>query len=370
MVTRRRFVQFGTAAMVASQFSLPTLAAGKSRTLKDIIPGRTFDFEIHVNDRELYTGAEMPDVIPVPSERLDSELAPWNWEVTEPGYAENRARLKRYLERTSIELRTDFLLGEHDDAGIDTGVHQMVDHSAMPSSIGRHYVAGFDRMMEDAKRIREKHPGRIITMAGIDPRSGAADAVRRFEVAIKDYGCKGLGEVVLQQFQIYPHDKSMYPLYEKCVEFNVPFIGNCEGPSRFTMPKEFEQVAKDFPDLRMCLAGSGRPRKPSVADEPTADAIRLANEYENVYLGIAAAARRDRAGIEMFFHLLRRCFDSDAKGKLMYGSDFPVAVAGYAAKDWIDVIINRHAEFGFSFSDAEITRFFSTNALDFLKEVL
>ena len=205
---------------------------------------------------------------------------------------------------------------------------------------------------------------------GIDPRSGAADAVRRFEVAIKDYGCKGLGEVVLQQFQIYPHDKSLYPLYEKCIEFNVPFIGNCEGPSRFTMPKEFEQVAKDFPDLKMCLAGSGRPRKPSVADEPTADAIRLANEYENVYLGIAAAARRDRAGIGMFFHLLRRCFDSDAKSKIMYGSDFPVAVAGYAAKDWIDVIINRHAEFGFSFSDAELTRLFSGNALDFLKDVL
>ncbi|MEX0941050.1 MAG: amidohydrolase family protein [Pseudomonadales bacterium] len=370
MVTRRKVLQSGAAAFAAGIVPSTAFTLTRKRSLKDIVKGRTFDFEVHLNDRELYTNTDTPDIVPVPAERLDSVLDSWGWRNDEPGYADNRKRLERYLERSSIELKTEFLLNELTEAGIDTGIHQMVDHSVMPSSIGRHYIAGFDRMMEDAMRIRDQNPGRLITMAGIDPRSGAIDAVRRFEIAINDYGCKGLGEVVLQQFEIYPHDRSLYPLYEKCIEFNVPFIGNCEGPAPYTMPKEFEQVAKDFPDLKICLAGSGRPRRSSVANAPMADAIRLGNEYENIYLGIAASQRRDKAGIEMYLGFLRRCFDSDAKGKVMYGSDFPVAVGAYHARDWVDVVLNRAHEFGFSFSDEEITRFFSQNTLAFLKDVL
>lgn len=370
MVTRRRMLQFGAASLIGSCFSLPAMAASKPRSLKDIVRGRTFDFEVHLNDRELYTGTVDPDIIAVAAERLDADMRRWGWQTDEANYGENRARLNRYLERTSIELKTDFLMDELNEAGIDTAVHQLVDHSAKPSTIGRHYVAGFDRMMADAKRVREQNPGKIITMAGIDPRLGKADAVRRFEVAINDYGCKGLGEVVLQQFELYPHDKSLYPLYEKCLEFNVPFIGNCEGPSRFTMPNEFERVAKDFPDLKICLAGSGRPRAASQSIGPIADAIRLASEYENVYLDTADWQRRDRDGIELYLRFLRQCFDSGAKGKVMFGSDFPVAVAAWHTKDWIDVVINRAGEFGFAFSDAEINSYFSGNALDFLKDVL
>jgi predicted TIM-barrel fold metal-dependent hydrolase len=372
MITRRRLLKASAAAAALSGMSSLGLAGTRPRALKNIVRSRTFDFEVHLNDRELYTGTEEPDIVPVPADRLDADMHRWGWQETEFGYLENRARLNRYRERMSIELRAEFLLGELDEAGIDTAVHQMVDHSAMPSTIGRYYVAGFDRMMEDAMRIREQNPNRIITMVGIDPRSGPADAVRRFEVALTDYGCKGLGEVVLQQFETYPHDKSMYPLYEKCVEYNVPFVGNCEGPSPYTMPLEFEQVAKDFPDLLICLAGSGRPRvvQSPQSRRPMADALRLANEYENIFLGIAASQRRDNEGIEQFLGFLRQCFDSDAKGKIMYGSDFPVAVAAYSAKDWIDVVINRAGDHGFEFSDAEISRFFSSNALDFLKEVL
>lgn len=375
MVTRRQMLQFGAAGLIGSCFSFPAMAssvmpAREPRSLKDIVKGRTFDFEVHLNDRELYTGTDDPDIIEVAAERLDAAMRRWGWQADEVSYAENRARLKRYLERTSVELKTEFLLDELDQAGIDTAVHQMVDHSAKPSTIGRHYVAGFDRMMADAKRIREQNPGKIITMAGIDPRLGKADAVRRFEVAIKDYGCKGLGEVVLQQFELYPHDQSLYPLYEKCLEFNVPFVGNCEGPSPFTMPKEFEKVARDFPDLKICLAGSGRPRAASQSIAPIADAIRLASEYENVYLDTADWQRRDKEGIELYLLFLRQCFDSNAKSKIMFGSDFPVAVAAYHTKDWIDVVINRAGDFGFAFSDAEITSYFSGNPLDFLKDVL
>jgi predicted TIM-barrel fold metal-dependent hydrolase len=225
-------------------------------------------------------------------------------------------------------------------------------------------------MLEDAAKVRQKYPGRVITMAGIDPRAPKADAVRRFEMAIEDYGCKGLGEVVLQQYETYPHHPTMYALYEKCLEFGVPFSGNCEGPAAYTMPNEFERVARDFPELKILLAGSGRPRNPSQSREPISDAIRLANEYENIYLDTADWQRRDRDGIELFLSFLRRCFDSDARGKIMYASDFPVLTAMYSAKDWIDVVINRAGDHGFSFTNEEISRFYSANALEFFKDVL
>jgi len=239
MWTRRKFL--AAAGALSSLATLPVSRLSGSqrrRELEDIVKTPTVDFETHLNDTELYRAREIEDVIPVDEEDLLATLNRRGWHEGMPGYEANYRRYHDYRSRSSIELKARFMFDELDEAGIDMAVHQMVDHSVKPSNIGRHYRAGFDRMMADAVRIREQYAGRLITFVGIDPRSGRADAVRRFEVAVKDYGCKGLGEVVLQQFETYPHDKPMYPLYEKCIEFNVPFVGNCEGPAPYTMPKE------------------------------------------------------------------------------------------------------------------------------------
>ncbi len=371
MLSRREFVALGAAITAAPSLTgCVTAGVTGNRALKDIVSTPTFDVEIHITDVELWTGTDVPDIRLVSDEAAIKAMQSMEWDTSIAGFAENLARYKDYQSRTSMDLRTEFLYTELDQAGIDIAIHQMVDHSAKPSSIGRYFRAGFDRMMEDSIRVRQKYGSRMISMVGIDPRSGEADAVRRFEIAIKDFGFKGLGEVVLQQFRMYPSDPQMYPLYEKCVEFSVPFVGNCEGPSPYTLPNTFEQVAKDFPDLKICLAGAGRPRNPGQSLEPITDAIRLASEYENIYLDTADWPRREKDGIELFLSFLRRCFDSDARGKVMYGSDFPVMTAMYHPRDWIDVVINRAGDYGFAFTDQEIRAFFSTNAMAFLEDVL
>jgi predicted TIM-barrel fold metal-dependent hydrolase len=371
MLSRRRFVVLGAAVAATTTLSGrgSTAVAASKRRLKDIVTGPTFDVEVHLTDAELYTGTEVPDVMPPTQQQLERGMRRFG-DASMPGYAENLERYRDYRSRTSIELNAEFLFNELDDAGIDIAVHQMPDHSHKASNIGRYHLAGYERMLEDAIKVRQAYPGRVITMAGIDPRAPREESLRKFEMAVKDYGCKGLGEVVLQQYETYPHDPVMYALYEKCIEFGVPFSGNCEGPAAFTMPNEFEKVAKDLPELKILLAGSGRPRQPSQSVEPISDAIRLANDYENVYLDTADWQRRDREGIELFLSFLRRCFDSDARAKVMYASDFPVLTAMYSTKDWIDVVINQAADYGFSFTDEEITRFYSTNARDFFKDVL
>jgi predicted TIM-barrel fold metal-dependent hydrolase len=371
MLSRRRFLSLGAAAAAATTVRgrMAHAASPSKRSLKEIVKGRTFDVEVHLSDAELYTGSEVPDVMPPTEQQLARGMQRFG-DPSLPGYARNLERYRDYASRMSIELKAEFLFDELDDAGIDMAIHQMPDHSYKASSIGRHHRGGYERMLEDAVAVRKKYPGRVITMAGIDPRMPRQDAVRQFERAVKDYGCKGLGEVVLQQYETYPHDPTMYALYEKCLEFGIPFSGNCEGPAQYTMPNEFEQVAKDFPELKILLAGSGRPRSPSQSREPISDAIRLADQYENVYLDTADWQRRDRDGIELFLSFLRRCFDSDARGKVMYASDFPVLTAMYSAKDWIDVVINDAGDYGFTFTDEEITRFYSANALEFFKEVL
>ncbi|XOV87950.1 MAG: amidohydrolase family protein [Pseudomonadota bacterium] len=371
MLSRRRFLTIGTGLAAASLTGCTGLSGRTGRrTLRDIVGNRrTFDVEVHLNDTELYTGTELPDLIDPSPERIDRGMKMFG-EPGATGYADNLVRYRDYLSRTSMELKAEFLFDDLDGAGIHSAVHQVVDHSFKASTIGRHYRAGFERMLEDAARIRQNYPGRLITMVGIDPRSGRANAVRQFETAVRDYGCSGLGEVVLQQFETYPHDPVMYALYEKCIEFNLPFSGNCEGPSRYTLPREYEQVAKDLPELRILLAGAGRPRNPSQSREPVWDAVRLANEYENVYLDTADWMRRDREGIELYMAFLRRCFDSNAGSKVMYASDFPVLTSMYSTRDWVDVLINQAGDYGYNFSDEEITRYFSSNALTFLGSVL
>lgn len=339
------------------------------RSLGDIVKGPAFDVEVHLVDAELYTGHEVPDIVAPTDEALARGMQRFG-DSSMPEYAENLARFADYSKRASVLLKADFLFGELDTAGIDMAVQQMPDQSFKPSSIGRYHRAGYERMLEDAVKIRERYPGRVMSMAGIDPRRDVDDAVRLFEMAVKDYGCKGLGEVVLQQYETYPHDRKMYALYEKCIEYGVPFSGNCEGPAKYTLPNEYEPVARDFPDLKILLAGAGRPRRPSQSHQPIEDAIRLADAYENIYLDTADWMRRDREGIEVFFSFLRRCFDCDARSKVMYASDFPVLTAMYSAVEWIDVLINRAGDYGYAFTDEEITRFFSTNALEFFKDVL
>jgi predicted TIM-barrel fold metal-dependent hydrolase len=137
---------------------------------------------------------------------------------------------------------------------------------------------------EHIAAVSERNPGRFIPFVGVDIIRSSA-AVRDVEYWITKRGFKGLS---LRPFMInFPaDDRRYYPFYEKCVELGVPVSIHASAnwttsrPSDLGNPRHFDQVACDFPELKLILSHAGYPW--------VLEACLLAWKHPNVYLELGA----------------------------------------------------------------------------------
>jgi len=132
--------------------------------------------------------------------------------------------------------------------------------------------------------IVRAHPGRFIGMASISPFDGMR-GVREFEYVVRELGLGGLRIAAL--FNMVPaSDRRFYPLYAKCVELDVPVriyasmnYAN-DRPYDLGHPRHIDQVAMDFPELRIIAGLSGWPW--------IADMVGLLRRHPNLHCDTAA----------------------------------------------------------------------------------
>lgn len=107
-----------------------------------------------------------------------------------------------------------------------------------------------------------------------------------------------------------------YPFYAKCVELDVPVVMQI-GHSAEAMPSEtgrpilLDNIALDFPELRIVAAHTGWPW--------VEELIAMAWKHPNIFIATTAHAPRYWKPELVSFLNTRR-----GMGKVMYGSDFPV----------------------------------------------
>ena len=178
-------------------------------------------------------------------------------------------------------MSLDDFVRQLDEAGVEAGVVGRVPN-------------------EQLGRIMKAYPGRFIGLASISPFDGMR-GVRAFEIAIREWGLKGLRIAAL--FNMVPaSDRRFYPLYAKCVELDVPVriyasmnYAN-DRPYDLGHPRHIDQVAMDFPELRICAGLSGWPW--------INDMVGLLRRHPNLYCDTAAHHPRYFAqpgsGWEMF----------------------------------------------------------------------
>lgn len=129
--------------------------------------------------------------------------------------------------------------------------------------------------------LQRRFPGRIFAVAGCDPRR--ADASDILDLA--------LGRDALHGVKIYPptgfyaFDESCNPIYEKCLEYDVPLVAHTAfvgypHVGHYANPLYLNEVQARYPDLRIVLAHSGFP---FWNDE----AIEVASHHHNTYLEIS-----------------------------------------------------------------------------------
>jgi predicted TIM-barrel fold metal-dependent hydrolase len=140
-----------------------------------------------------------------------------------------------------------------------------------------------DTTLEEVTQYTQKYPQRFVGLAGYNPFR-IPESLHEIEVAVKQYGFKGV-YVHIYGFDIPLSDRKMYPLFAKCVELDIPVsmqVGHVlEGmPSEHGRPAYLDQIASDFPTLKMVGAHTGWPW--------VEELISCCYKWENIYIGIDA----------------------------------------------------------------------------------
>lgn len=213
----------------------------------------------------------------------------------------------------TIELRTfEQMLDEYTRCGVEILVLFAWDaetSSHMPR-VTNEFVA----------QVAHRYPERIVGFASVDPHKKSA--VKDFEYAIRELGLAGLKlHPQVQAFE--PNDPAYYPLYSKCVELGVPVTfhtgstywgSGLEGGGgiklRFSDPMLLDDVAADFPDLKLIMAHPGWPWQ----DEQLA----IATHKSNVYIDLSGWSPK------YFQPLLITYMTKMIPQKFLFGTDYPM----------------------------------------------
>ncbi|MEV7393283.1 amidohydrolase family protein [Streptomyces sp. NPDC091215] len=165
-----------------------------------------------------------------------------------------------------------------------------------------------------------KHNDVLIPFGSVDPRR--PDAVERAIRLIADHGCRGLKfHPSMRGFA--PNDQTYYPLWEAMADHGAILLSHTGQTGigaglpggrgiklRYSDPMLLDDVAADFPDLRIILA------HPSV---PWADSsIAMATHKSNVYVDLSGWLPK------YFPPQLVRALNGPLRGKALFGSDFPL----------------------------------------------
>jgi uncharacterized protein len=159
-----------------------------------------------------------------------------------------------------------------------------------------------------------RHPDKLIGWASVDP--GEPDAIERLEHAVLELGLRGvkLGPAY-QHFD--PTDRRHWPFFARCARLGIPTIWHqgttfpSQARLRVSLPLALEDLAMEFPDLRMIVAHLGHPWEE--------DLVALVRKAPNVWADVSACHYRPWR----YWQAMATAFEYGVTHKLLLGSDFP-----------------------------------------------
>jgi predicted TIM-barrel fold metal-dependent hydrolase len=162
---------------------------------------------------------------------------------------------------------------------------------------------------------------RFIGFASVDPNQ--PDASAKLKLAIEDLGLRGLKLAPgIQGF--YPNDPALYPLYDKAQELGIPILFHAgmtwepRAKAGYSQPIYFEDVAHDFPELKIVLAHLAWPW--------VLEAVSLALKYPNLYLDTSALYfdnPKDFIHFAMAKQVPLTVWERSLRKQLVFGSNYP-----------------------------------------------
>ena len=174
---------------------------------------------------------------------------------------------------------------------------------------------------EEIAEVAAANPDVLIAFASVDPNKGSR-AVEEARRLIRDHGVQGFKlHPNVQGF--YPNDRSVYPLYEVVAEAGLPVLfhtghsgigaglpGGGGIRLKYSNPMSVDDVAVDFPELKIVLAHPSFPWQ----DE----AISVALHKEQVYIDLSGWSPK------YFPPQLVQYANTLLRDRVLFGSDFPL----------------------------------------------
>ncbi len=219
------------------------------------------------------------------------------------------AGLASSLARNNIEQI--ILIGLKD---ISTGLHTVLD------------VKAENPMLPDTPD--EKLQIKYFPVAGINPHRKYFDEIKE---AARLGKLKGL-KIWLGYYHVAATDKRYEPFYEIASEYHLPIIFHTGdtyskvAKVKYSQPLQIDEIAVDFPDLKLVMAHIGNPDVMSAA--------QVLYKNDNVFadlsgLIVGAPENFESREAEKAQKRLQDCFDFVANPeKFMFGSDWPLADQG------------------------------------------
>lgn len=165
------------------------------------------------------------------------------------------------------------------------------------------FTSTFDHNSEKTAEIVKKYPEKFKGFSYVDPNIGLAKSVQKLEHDVKDLGLKA-AYITAFRTKLPANDKRFYPIYAKSVELNIPvFIYSSMNlstavPMDIGHPRYIDEVARDFPELKIMGAVGGWPWMLELAGV----AMRHSNVYINMEVNEPAKLNIENNGFEGLMH--------------------------------------------------------------------
>lgn len=223
------------------------------------------------------------------------------------------------IEGTSLEGATTTLPGLLKAVG-EGGAPVMLELLSA-AGVDAAVIHAFDTLdHEIVARVQQESRGRLLGIAGASPKSGTT-GIRRLEHAFGELGLKG-ASIAPYANGIYADDRRYYPIYSKCAEHDLPVVihtstnllagvrNDCGHPSHV------DQVATDFPDLKIIAHHGGWPW--------VTEMMSIALRHPNLYISPAGMRPRHFSKPGAGWLPLLQFGDTLLRDRILWGSNWPM----------------------------------------------
>ncbi len=260
------------------------------------------------------------------------------------------------------------IVEDMDNAGVDKAVIMPVDFEL---KVGKAKMSIEEQNLYHA-RAADEYPDKLISFASVDPRRGEK-AVELLEKGLTEWGMKGLK--FHPDAGYYPNDPACFPLYEKCVELDVPLLSHCglifiPFEVKYNNPIYLDDVQTAFPDLRIIAAHMGGISGTLTLAEIASLKSGISTEISYTGQMLARGAPRFLLNNLRMLMDLPLTFAVPFKNRILFGSDWPYANAMMEREDWVNWVKKlpkNGKEHGLKFTEEEVRLILGENAKKILK---